>query len=198
MPHSPDGRNRLTRGCRSFTLDEVRTPRPAAVVFGTLIGAMLGFALPARAQGAPIEDVMLAEVGPGWALVEEGFGGGWTVHAHVPERSRQPRSSPASPSRRHPASARCSRCSRTATGFDSVPEASLELAAWLVPNGSQLDSDTFGWLAFASRDHFFSATVQTDGTGACRRRWRSSASWRSGKSRRPAAHPRPRIRQRQR
>ena len=45
-------------------------------MFGTLIGAMLGFALPARAQGAPIEDVMLAEVGPGWALAEEGFGGG--------------------------------------------------------------------------------------------------------------------------
>ena len=134
-------------------------------MLGTLIGAMSGFALPVRAQEAPIEDVMLAEVGPDWTLVEEGFGrGGQFTRSFRSDHANLALTGFAVTT--PPGVRTMFQMLSTATGFDSVPEGSLELAAWLVPDGSQLDSDTFGWLAFASRDHFFSATVQTDGTGA--------------------------------
>ena len=51
-------------------------------------------------------------------------------------------------------------------GFETTPEPSLGMAAWVVPAGSELDNGTFAILVSASTDHLFSFRLETDGTGA--------------------------------
>jgi hypothetical protein len=55
---------------RSLTLGAVRTPRQAAVVFGTLIGAVLTLIVPGASVAASTADVLI-DPGPGWTLVSE-------------------------------------------------------------------------------------------------------------------------------
>ena len=51
-------------------------------------------------------------------------------------------------------------------GFETTPEPSLGMAAWVVPDGFELDNGSFAIIVFASTDHLFSFRLETDGTGA--------------------------------
>jgi len=51
-------------------------------------------------------------------------------------------------------------------GFDSTPEPALGMAAWMVPQGSELDNGVFAILSFATPDHIFTFRLENRGTGA--------------------------------
>jgi hypothetical protein len=140
----------------------VRNPRSAAVVFGTLIGATLGFTLSAAgALATPTADVMI-DPGPGWTLVAEQPGDldslvrTYQGDAGILALTAIPVTTP-------PGVRTMFDFLSDMHGPNGVPEDSLDLAEWTVAAGSQLDNGSSAELTFAARDYLFIFAAETGG-----------------------------------
>jgi hypothetical protein len=124
-------------------------------------------ALPSAAAASPdAGDILLSDVGSGFALINEAPGTlGSLTRSFEHERARLdltgfPVTSP--PGVRDMFTV----FTTQDADFDSVPEPSLDLAAWAVFSGSGVGDNGVSSLIFASRDHLFVFTLITDGSDA--------------------------------
>ena len=128
------------------------------MVFGTLLGATLVLLVPDAGAGAsPTSDVLI-DPGPGWTLVDEQPGTLDSLNrTYVRDAANDdtillrvfPVSTP-------PGVEPLFNGLSSFEGFETVPEPSLGLAAWVVPAGAELDNGSFAILVFATNDHLFS------------------------------------------
>ena len=141
----------------------VCTPRSAAVVFGALVGVALGLVVPVASARATPSAEALIDPGAGWTLVDEQPGAQESLI-----RTYQSDAAflllTAIPVTTPPGVRSTFEFFTSMEGFEAVPEGSLDLAAWAVEPGTQLDNGVSAELTFAARDYIFIFAAQTDGS----------------------------------
>ncbi|HZB41108.1 MAG TPA: hypothetical protein VE487_09095, partial [Ilumatobacter sp.] len=139
------------------------TPRSAAVVFGALVGVALGLVVPVASARATPSAEALIDPGAGWTLVDEQPGAQESLI-----RTYQSDAAflllTAIPVTTPPGVRSTFEFFTSMEGFEAVPEGSLDLAAWAVEPGTQLDNGVSAELTFAARDFIFIFAAQTDGS----------------------------------
>ena len=141
----------------------MRSPRLVAVGLGTLTGAAMALLLPAAgALASPTAD-LLVDPGPGWTLIDEQAGALDSINRTYVRADDNNDSIvlTAFPVTTPPGVEPLFNALSNFEDFDTTPEPSLGLAAWLVPAGAELDNDSFAMLVFATNDHLFTFRFTT-------------------------------------
>ncbi len=146
----------------------MRTPRLAAVVFGALTGAALVWVLPAAGALASPTAEILIDPGSEWTLTDEQPGTLDSINRTYlrVDDNNDSLVLTAIPVTTPPGVEPLFQALSTFEGFDTTPEPSLGLAAWVVPSGVALDNGSFAMLAFATNDHLFNFQLTAQGAGA--------------------------------
>ena len=132
-------------------------------MFGTLTGAALGLVLPtAGALASPAAEILI-DPGREWTLIDEQPGTLDSINRTYMRGDDNNDSIvlTAFPVSDPPGVEPLFDALSTFKGFDTTPEPSLGLAAWVVPAGEQLDNGSFAVLVFATNDHLFSFQFTT-------------------------------------
>jgi hypothetical protein len=128
-----------------------------------MVGAVVGLIVPAaHAVATPAGDAMI-DPGPEWTLVDEQPGAQGSL-TRTYQNDRGFLLLNAIPVTTPPGVRAAFELLTNMNGFSAVPEDSLDLAAWVVQDGSELRNATSAQLMFGARDYLFTFSAGTDGS----------------------------------